>query len=77
MIVLDLFDDDDTEVGITYHLQEKLLTTVVFIDFPATGIVFPMAWYIWVKFWGLSMMTPNTANKGQQNKVHYPPWEIQ
>jgi len=37
MIVLDLFDDD-TEVGITYHLQEKVLAAIVFIDFPVTDI---------------------------------------
>lgn len=36
MIVLDLYDD--TTVGITYHLQEKLLTAVVFIEFPATDV---------------------------------------
>lgn len=36
MIVLDLYGD--TTVGITYHLQEKLLTAVVFIEFPATHV---------------------------------------
>lgn len=36
MIVLDLYDD--TEVGITYHLQEELLTAEVFIEFPATDV---------------------------------------
>ena len=40
MVVLDQYDDN-TEVGIAYHLQEKLLTAVAFIDFPATGILFP------------------------------------
>ena len=76
MIVLDLFDDD-TEVGITYHLQEKVLAAIVFIDFPVTDIWFPVAWYVWLKFWGLSMMAPNTAKERQQNEVHYPPWELQ
>lgn len=34
-------------------------------------------WYLQIRFCGLSMMILNTANKGKQNKVHYPPKEIQ
>lgn len=63
---------------ITYYLQGKITVNSSSIYRLSCNWYFiSMAWYIWINFWGLSMMTPNTTNKRQQNKVPYPPWEIQ